>query len=296
MDNVCISILNYNNGRKTVECIESVIKQSWPYYYIVIVDNCSEDDSVSIIETFLNLKQLKYAVLAEEHLSSIIDWKPVTISILRTKRNGGYSYGNNRAIEFAKLAGLFSYILLLNNDLRLNEDFVEEMIKCYISWKEQFQESRIALGGFEFGSDGKKQNSGFHYLNLITGLVFSFPHFASLKYIVGSCIFLNVDGPLMDESYFLYFDDVQYSLILRKKGYKLENCKDAIFYHEMGGTTKQMRERHKIIFKSMKHFYLTNYPFLFPLLVVNRVLIYFLMFQFKKAMDLLWISLSHLEK
>ena len=64
----------------------------------------------------------------------------------------------------------------------------------------------------------------------------------------------------------------------------------------MGGTTKKSSQLHRIIFQSMKIFYLKNYPFLFPLVVLLRFLLNIVLGRPRIAADLLKISLFDLGK
>lgn len=51
---VSILIANFNNGRFIVEALESAVKQTYPNTEIVIVDDGSEDESISVIDGFIN--------------------------------------------------------------------------------------------------------------------------------------------------------------------------------------------------------------------------------------------------
>ena len=51
---VSILIANFNNGRFIAETLESAVKQTYPNTEIVIVDDGSEDDSLSVIERFIS--------------------------------------------------------------------------------------------------------------------------------------------------------------------------------------------------------------------------------------------------
>ena len=49
---VSIIILNWNGWRDTVECLESVYQIDYPNYYVIIVDNGSENESLVKIKDF----------------------------------------------------------------------------------------------------------------------------------------------------------------------------------------------------------------------------------------------------
>ncbi|MDT2602294.1 glycosyltransferase family 2 protein [Enterococcus hulanensis] len=102
-----IVILNYLNWRDTVECIDSLFQQSYQDFQIVIVDNCSKNESVL---------ELDFLYHAEER-----------ITILKTNSNLGFAKGNNIGIKELKKMGVFK-IFVINNDIILNEkDYLYEL-------------------------------------------------------------------------------------------------------------------------------------------------------------------------
>ena len=53
MDNkVYITILNYNNWYDTIEFLESVLRNDYPNYQVVVVDNNSQNNSVDYIKAW----------------------------------------------------------------------------------------------------------------------------------------------------------------------------------------------------------------------------------------------------
>ena len=264
MKTICICILNYNNGTKTVRCISSVLNQSIPDYRIIIIDNNSTDDSLKVIQEYLVKEQLKFK--DKESMNEVMDgfFDSFRILIVKSEKNGGYSYGNNIGMRIAKSLNIFSYLLVINNDVVLRKKYLEEMVNRYESLCKSNGISKLALGATELGDDGKVHHSGFHYLHLLSGITFASPVFCSLKYIVGSSVFIPIDAPLMDESFFLYFDDVQYSKILKKNGYILENSPGSFYVHDVGATINKSFQCH--VFKSLLRFYLLNYHDLIDLL------------------------------
>lgn len=294
MNNVCISILNYNNGTTTIRCLQSILSQTCSQFQVVIVDNCSTDDSVTVISEYLDRNTINHVIFRENEMHDQYFSTPGSVGLVIADRNDGFSSGTNIGFLFARNCTSCKQILLLNNDVELNPDFLDKIIRSYNAFSEKHNSDRIALGASEYSFSGKKRHDGFHYLNLPTALVFSFPHPAGLKYIVGSCIFVPVDAPLMDDSFFLYYDDASYSIILRRNKYILLSCKEAKFSHEMGSTTKHNAERNKIIFRSMKRFYRFYYPYLFPIVVLIRFFLAIFMGRFRLATELLRISLQPL--
>lgn len=281
MNTTCICILNYNNGPKTIRCISGVLNQTIRDYRLILIDNHSTNDSLGVIQSFLEKKNMQFRFVNTLNEHDDLHPVPREIFIIKSGKNGGYSYGNNLGIRLAGSPGMFSYLLIINNDIVLKENFLEEIVNCYEALRIRYKTEKIALGTTELGADGKIHHSGFHYIHLLSGITFPKPFFPSFKYIVGSCIFINIGAPLMDESFFLYFDDTQYSKILRRNGYILESSSRSRFIHDVGGTGKKNIQG--MIFKSFLRFYRLNYPFLLPFVVpVRIVLIAYLCIKGKK--------------
>jgi len=296
MEYVCICILNYNDGPGTVNCIQSILNQTYKNWRIVIIDNGSTDDSLQIISSFLNMSGVKFVSVDHGREEDDTVKSNREVLIIKSGKNGGYSYGNNIGIRFVRASSLFSHILIINNDLVLHRDFLEKMLKTYGSLRYLYSSSKIALGATEYANGGNITHNGFHYLHLPSALTFKRSIFPSFKYITGSCIFLDREAPLMDESFFLYFDDIQYSKILKADNWLLESCETAAFIHEVGYKKKQNGEICRIIFESMRHFYFKNYPLLYPFVITVRILLYLALGRPGKAVILIKVSMrTHLQ-
>lgn len=97
---VCALVLNYNSYQDTVEYVEVLRRQQRVNLHILIVDNCSPNES--------------YAVLSKA-FSGAAD-----VTVLKSQHNGGYAYGNNyglRAIEHSP----YDYVLVTNNDIEIDD-------------------------------------------------------------------------------------------------------------------------------------------------------------------------------
>ena len=89
------------NAEKTLErCVESIVKQSFTDYEIILVNDGSKDNSKSIC-----------AKLSDEY-SNVV---------LVDKKNGGASSARNAGIDIAS----GKYILFVDSDDYLNDDFFE---------------------------------------------------------------------------------------------------------------------------------------------------------------------------
>lgn len=96
MNGASISVVvpNYNNEKFLKECIESIVRQKYPIEEIIIVDDCSADDSVNLVREFQN------KVRCPE------------IKLISLDRNQGVSHARNVGLEAAR----GEYITFLDAD------------------------------------------------------------------------------------------------------------------------------------------------------------------------------------
>lgn len=156
---VCILILNRNGWGDTIECLESVLRISYPNYAVAVVDNCSTDGSAGNIRAWAEgrldvwrspgpLRRLYFPpvqkpVLTEERFLDptgggfclpAAGWffeKGPGLILLRNGKNSGFAGGNNLGFRF--LMGTegcpsFDYLMLLNNDTVVDRDFLSNMV------------------------------------------------------------------------------------------------------------------------------------------------------------------------
>jgi GT2 family glycosyltransferase len=95
-----IVIVNWCNAPDTIECLQSILNANVPLSCIILVDNGSVDNSVSIISSAF--PGLEFRLI---------------------KENLGYAGGYNSGIQAALLAGA-SRIFILNNDTIIDQDTI----------------------------------------------------------------------------------------------------------------------------------------------------------------------------
>jgi glycosyltransferase involved in cell wall biosynthesis len=103
--NISIIITNFNYGHYLDRCISSVIKNTHKKIEIVIVDDCSSDNSLNILKEYL--------------------YYPINITIISKKINTGLSHSRNLGIEYSNS----EYIFMLDADNYIYEDCLEEHLK-----------------------------------------------------------------------------------------------------------------------------------------------------------------------
>lgn len=221
---VGIVLVNYNTFDDTIECVRSLNNIVYDNKVIVIVDNCSTDNS------FMKLKE-----------SNSDDF-----TLVKNSENNGWSGGNNVGIrECLKMN--CEYILLLNNDTVVEANFLNLLVDYYqsnnnvgiVAPKIMYDEDRNKIwyvGGFinwhKFlaWNKGNKEIDRGQYNEIV-----------ETEYITGCAMLINKkiieQCGMLPEEYFMYMEDVDYSIRVLSKGYKLIVLPESIIYHKVSAST-----------------------------------------------------------
>jgi hypothetical protein len=248
---VYIVIVNWNNSRDTIECIDSVLKINYPDYKIILVDNNSEDDSLEKIKNWIVDKNIYFAEY-DSMLNKIKDTgnlSEIKIIIVKNNYNAGFAGGSNLGIKLA-LKDNVDYVWLLNNDTVVEKNSLIEMVKLAES------DSKIGIIGSKLMSyyeKNKIQDIG-GWLTLssyITGRYYGhdtidkeeYNKIIEPDYIKGASMLINLnlikDIGLMNEDYFLYWEETDYCIRAKRNHWKLYYCPTSIVWHKEGATTKK---------------------------------------------------------
>ena len=105
---IAILILNYNNPRCTIQCIESILKINTLSCRIVVVDNTSTDNSLETLNDYLTLHKN-------------------TFDLISSPSNGGYAQGNNFGLMYFESEEEIDKVLILNNDVIFTQDIIPKL-------------------------------------------------------------------------------------------------------------------------------------------------------------------------
>lgn len=114
--NISVVIPLYNKEKAIVWTLESVVKQTFVPYEIIVVDDGSKDDSLGVVEDFNRVNRGQQKVIIR----------------LIHKENGGVSSARNRGIKEAK----GKYIALLDGDDLWEPTFLEEQVRLINDFSE----------------------------------------------------------------------------------------------------------------------------------------------------------------
>ena len=221
-----VILVNYNGDKYNDKCIISILKSTIKeQLYIIVVDNASTDNSLkNLTEKWQNNSQVQIVALDD---------------------NYGFSKANNEGIKAAISKGIDKY-LLLNNDTEIEPYTIERMLEsqektgAIIVPKVFFADKpdTVWCAGGEFSGIIKKPRQiGLNQKDTVEFQAGRYCGFAN-----GCCMLLDrniVDKiGFLDERFFLYYEDTEYSLRAAKNGIKIWYCAKAIVYHKVNGSTK----------------------------------------------------------
>lgn len=277
--NVCIILLNWNGWKDTVECLESIFRQEYNYYTVVVCDNDSQDDSIehmtqwaqgklaapiSLNESLLHLtnppvnKPLEFVVLDREQAEQGTSRFISPLVFIQTGENLGFAGGCNVGLRYAMNCENFDYIWLLNNDTVIRPDTLSNMVDysskqgvpntcgSRLVFYDQ-PETIQAFGGSTYNRwTGRCLCLGWGMST--TTSINAKEYERKMDYVTGASWLLPMsflhDIGLMDESYFLYYEEIDWCLRAGKK-YQCCYADNAIVYHKQGASIGSENKEHQ---------------------------------------------------
>jgi GT2 family glycosyltransferase len=233
---VYVVILNWNLKEDTAECIASLLCSRYPSCDILVVDNASTDGSIDFLRS-----------------------RFPQIWILGNKTNLGYAGGTNRGIQYAMDRGA-AYILLLNNDTVVADDMIQTLVAAVEA------DPTIGVAGpavLYYGSPdrlwylGHKESRWLPVPrplrpNSSTGPL-EVDYLSGCGMLVRRTLFRTVG--LLDERYFMYYEDADFCRRARKVGYRIVAVPEARMWHKVSRSASKdpsgiayIRTRNRIAF------------------------------------------------
>lgn len=238
---VFIVILNWNRANDTIECLKSVSELRIKNYKlsVVVVDNASSDGSSDKINTFLHATDYK---------------------LLVNNVNLGYVGGNNVGIKYALKNGA-NFILVLNNDTLLDKNLIAEFLeaskkypdagilspKIYFAKGYEFHKDKYRkteLGKVIWYAGGKIDWDNVYGINEGVDEVDrgQFEKEREIDFATGTCMFIRVNAlkktGAFNEKYFMYLEDVELSMRMMKKGWKIVYVPKAKIWHKVAQSSR----------------------------------------------------------
>ncbi len=204
--------------------------QEYEYRGIIVTYNPDDSIKAHIKKLIENNSKLIIVDNGSSGLSSIEDLSVVknkNVTFLKLKKNYGLAFAQNYAIEHA-INDSVDYIFLLDQDSELPADYFEKMILFYHQWMNKYKIGIVAPNFYDSGI-GMQTNYA-----VLTPLSFrnvscSDQNMKEVSFVVASGTMIPAsvlkNTGLMRSDFFIDHIDSEYSLRLRKSGYKiLVNC------------------------------------------------------------------------
>jgi len=236
---VTVVTVNFRTPRLTCDCLDSVAleRTHLPRLNMIVVDNFSEDGSFEQIDAHVRERGYDWAV------------------VIASPENRGYAAGNNIAIDqIRRQQSLPDYVWLLNPDTKLRPGAGAILVTF-------LQKNGVHIAGSRLeNEDGTAQASSFNFptplsefcngvrFGLIDRLLARFRVVRRIAdrpeptgWLAGASLLLSREMVenvgRMDDDYFLYFEEVDYCLTARRRGYVAWYVPESRVYHAVGAST-----------------------------------------------------------
>jgi hypothetical protein len=216
-------VLNWRRSAETLACLDSLSGAVTVPSQIIVVDNASGDGSAEAIRR----------------------GNP-DVAVLETSSNLGYAGGNNFGVRWAFEHG-FEAVLVLNNDIRVEPEFLSPLLQAlYASPKtgaatplviaDDHPDEIWALGlTVDHKSAGVRRRLSGNRISSLTELTPVEVNAAS-----GSAMLVTRDVVddvgLLDEKYFLYYEEVDWCMRMRRAGYRIMAVPSSVVRHRVSST------------------------------------------------------------
>lgn len=233
MKTVFVSIINYNGTENTLECLKSLENLRTSFHLrCIVVDNGSKIP-------FSARKQ---------------DFKNLSLTVIANTDNLGFSGGHNTGIRSALASGA-DYVLVLNNDTLADSFLIEELVKVAETDKEiGIVGPKIYFSkGYEFHKDRYTASELGKVIWYAGGVMDwdnvlgyhrgvdevdagQYDKLEETQFVSGCCMLIKKElfkkVGLLDERYFLYYEDIDYNERVRKEKYKIMFAPTALLWHK----------------------------------------------------------------
>jgi len=288
MEKIAIITLNWNQSQLTIECLDSIFKSERSEDFqvtIIVVDNNSSVKEKEILNDYLEKagRQLR----AGFHLQ-----------LIENQKNFGFAAGNNIGIRRA-LDQSIDYIFLLNNDTEIESDCLKNL------WQELKKNKKIGIvspkiyyaRGYEYHSDRYQSKELGRVIWFAGGKIDwhnllgshlgvdgvdkgQYNQIKAIDFATG-CAFMTrkkvfEQVGLFDERFFLYLEDLDFSLRVRKNNFKIKFVPQAIVYHKNAASSGSGSALHNYYFTRNRLLFAQKHASLkLKLLLYKQALSYF---------------------
>lgn len=248
---LAVLLLNYNSYIETLDISKKIVANfNIAWKDIVIVDNYSLDDSR---EYFIENIRLGY-------------------TYLETSKNGGYAYGNNVGLRYARKNG-YKYAWIVNNDIIIDDkNYLNKILNVFIknSVVATVNPDIYSPGGYLYNRDSIRPTFYDYTFGMLSykkrgRKINNFDGYAYVYRPQGCCMIVDLNKldeiDYFDENTFLYHEESILAEKLLKKGYRCCVCTNVNVIHNHSKIVKDNINKINIIRINNKSFayYLREY-------------------------------------
>ena len=237
MDKIGLVTITYNSEEFLRPFLNCVIKQTYSNFILYVIDNASVDGTLLILENESETR----------------------LKVIKNAGNLGVAKANNQGIRRAMLDGC-DQVLIINNDVEFESSLIEKLIKIQVENKCSLVSPKMMYyhnpDHIWYAGSWFIKKKG--YLPVHRGMMEldkgQYDRTINVEYAPTCCLLAKKevfqDIGLMDEKYFVYFDDTDFSFRVLKDGrHKIIYYPHIDFYHKVGGLTKSFKNYKKKIYR-----------------------------------------------
>ena len=221
---VSIITVNYDHPEVTCDLLESLQQISYPTVEVIVVDNASpNNDPLLIQQSFPK------------------------VHFIQSRENLGFAGGNNLGIRAAK----GKYLLILNNDTTVDRGFLEPLVAKFESdpnagavspkIKFSYTPDTLQFTGLSSINPYTMRNKGYGYRVKDIG---QFEQDSITEFVHGAAMMVPMEVikkvGLMAESYFLYYEELDWGTRIKEAGYKLWYIHNSVIFHKESISTGKL--------------------------------------------------------
>ncbi len=261
-----IIIVNFKTAELTLACIRSLYEYAPKCSFeVILVDNGSQDDIQPRVESEFP-----------------------KVRFIETGDNVGFSRANNLGIHNSN----GDYIVLLNSDVKLIEPVWDVLLETM-----RQQPDLGVLGCREVGAEGRYQLSCGHFPNFINEIIRKIMHYrlsindhhirdyldekysalGKVDWVSGSCFMVRrkalVDSGLLDEQFFMYFEDIDLCRRIQNKGWGIRYTPAVTICHYGGRSAQHNLLRVLVEYRRSQAYFTRRYYGFFGAILIRLFLI-----------------------
>lgn len=272
MSTVTAVIVHHANLHDTFACVASLVTGDRVPENIIVVDNSEADFDISEFNIpFQRVGEKEFELSFAYNACA----PPYSVKWLQTKNNG-YAAALNVGIKKANA----DFYWLLNNDVTVAKDALKNLVNYAV----QNTSKRLGVAGCKVmfhdrpnvinavgGKFNRWKGGGYNIgANQVDERQFD-KNDVDIDYAYGAAMFVSKrfveEVGLLDESYFLYFEELDWTTRGNKKGFATGFCSSCVVYHKQGATTgKKIKQAHQTSdtahwhYRNLIRFYRKHYP------------------------------------